>query len=271
VRRALEDAGPAYFMDAEQLAQPPSRTWVDAGCRRLGLVLDEPLLREITPPIFASERDALTCGEGTLDAVRDLHARGYVLGCVTNTLADTATIRAMLRDDGFEELMMSVVVSADEGWRKPHPSLFEKALRETGVAPDDAVFVGDSPLHDIGGAKAVGMHAVLTQQYVARLKDDEFAVLLPETNRAAAVSVTTRLLASLSQVSVFGDDGSPEPMKASVAIVCFPEDGTSAKDLLDNAMADLAQAKREREEQAKLHAARTVNPLARSSNERLRG
>jgi diguanylate cyclase (GGDEF)-like protein len=113
--------------------------------------------------------------------------------------------------------------------------------------------------------------AVSPPEVVARLGNDEFAVLLPETNRAAAVSVTTRLLASLSQVSVFGDDGSPEPLKASVAIVCFPEDGASAKDLLDSAVADIAQAKREREEQARQHQVRTVNPLARSSNERLRG
>jgi putative hydrolase of the HAD superfamily len=160
-----------YFSDGPNLDQPPSHVWIDRGCRALGLELDEPLLREVTPPIFASEREALTCGEGTLDAVRDLHARGYVLGCVTNTLADTATIRAMLRDDGFEELMTSVVVSADEGWRKPHASLFQKALRETGVAAHEAVFVGDSPLHDIGGAKAAGMRAVLTQQYVTRPYD----------------------------------------------------------------------------------------------------
>jgi diguanylate cyclase (GGDEF)-like protein len=112
--------------------------------------------------------------------------------------------------------------------------------------------------------------AVSAPEIVARLKDDEFAVLLPETNRAAAVSVTTRLLASLSQVSAFGEDGSPEPLKASVAIVCFPEDGTSAKDLLDGAMADLAQAKKEREEVARTQQARVVNPLARASGERLR-
>jgi diguanylate cyclase (GGDEF)-like protein len=112
--------------------------------------------------------------------------------------------------------------------------------------------------------------AISPPEVVARLKDDEFAVLLPETNRAAAVSVTTRLLASLSQVSVFGDDGSPEPLKASVAIVCFPEDGTSAKDLLDSAAADLAQAKREREELAKMQSTRPVNPLARAAGERLR-
>ena len=113
--------------------------------------------------------------------------------------------------------------------------------------------------------------AVSPPELVARLDDDEFAVLLPETNRAGAVSVATRLLASLSQVSVFGDDGAPEPLKASVAIVCFPEDGTSAKDLFDSADGDLAQAKRERNSQAKIALPRGVNPLARAANERARG
>ena len=111
--------------------------------------------------------------------------------------------------------------------------------------------------------------AISPPEIVARLANDEFAVVLPETNRAAAVSVTTRLLASLSQVSVFGDDGSPEPLKASVAIVCFPDDGTSAKDLIESAMSDLDQAKHEREEQAKT-GTRSVNPLARASSDRIR-
>ncbi len=113
--------------------------------------------------------------------------------------------------------------------------------------------------------------AVSPPEIVARLGDDAYAVLLPETNRAAAVSVTTRLLSSLSQVSAFGETGSPEPLKASVAIVCFPEDGASAKDLLEGAMADIRQAKRERDEQARVNSVRTVNPLARASSERLRG
>jgi diguanylate cyclase (GGDEF)-like protein len=110
--------------------------------------------------------------------------------------------------------------------------------------------------------------AVSPPEIVARLSNDEFAVLLPETNRAAAVSVATRLLASLSQVSVFAQDGSTEPLKASVAIVCFPEDGTSSKDLLESAMGDLEQAKHERQELAKSHASKQVNPLARASGDR---
>jgi hypothetical protein len=69
---------------------------------------------------------------------------------------------------------------------------------------------------------------------------------------------------------VFGRTGESEPCKASVAIVCFPEDGASAKDLLDSAMSDLEQAKRERDELAKVNLARPVNPLARASGDRQR-
>lgn len=171
VRDALRDASETYFTNGDHVDQPPSWTWVDRGCRALGVELDGALLVEITPPLFATEIDSLICGEGTRDAVLALSA-SYRLGCVTNTLADTATIRTMLRNHGMEEMMGSVVVSADEGWRKPHPSLFEKAMRELGAAPAESVFVGDSPLHDIAGAKAVGMRAVLTRQYVQRPLDE---------------------------------------------------------------------------------------------------
>jgi HAD superfamily hydrolase (TIGR01662 family) len=168
VRDALRAAAETYFMGAARLDQPPTSTWVRQACAALGLELDRALIDELTPPLFATEIDGLVCADGTVAAVAALADAGYALGCVTNTLADGRAIRAMLRRYGFEELMRSVVVSSEEGWRKPHPSLFEKALRDVGAAASEAVFVGDSPLHDIGGAKAVGMRAVLTTQYVKR-------------------------------------------------------------------------------------------------------
>ncbi len=171
VRDALHAASETYFTSTARVDQPSTHTWVAEACDALGVELEDPLLREITPPLFATEIDNLVCLDGTLEAVRDLGAAGYKLGCVTNTLADTAAIRAMLRHHGFEDLMSSIVVSADEGWRKPHPSLFQKSLRELSVAPHEAVFVGDSPLHDVGGARAIGMRTVLTRQYAARPMD----------------------------------------------------------------------------------------------------
>ena len=103
-------------------------------------------------------------------------------------------------------------------------------------------------------------------ELVARIKDDDFAVLLPETNRAAAVTTTTRLLASLAQVSVFSSgDEEAQPVTVSVAIACFPEDGNTPQALLERAMADLAAAKREEEQPADRH---TVDPIARVAAQR---
>jgi FMN phosphatase YigB (HAD superfamily) len=168
VRDVLRDAAESYSENGTHVDQPPSWTWVDRGCRTLGLDLPRELLLEITPPLFATEVDGLICADGTLDAVKQLAGSGLALGCVTNTLADRSTIHRMLEIHGFDGLMRSVVVSAEEGWRKPHPSLFEKAMRELGAAPQHSIFVGDSPWHDIGGAQAAGMRAVLSRQYVAR-------------------------------------------------------------------------------------------------------
>lgn len=175
VRDVLVAASETYFSNdgaalgaGSHLDQPPSTYWVDCGCRALGLELDRTLLDEITPALFATEIESLICAEGTVEALTTLEHDGYLLGCVTNTLAGTPAIRAMLRKYGIEGHMRSVVVSADEGFRKPHASLFEKAMRELCIAPSESVFVGDSPVHDIAGAKAAGMYAVLTRQYAAR-------------------------------------------------------------------------------------------------------
>ena len=93
-------------------------------------------------------------------------------------------------------------------------------------------------------------------ELVARIKDDDFAVLLPETNRATAVTATTRLLASLAQVSVFSvGDEDAEPITASVAIACFPDDASTPHQLLERAQADLEVAKRDHNDERRRDAA----------------
>jgi HAD superfamily hydrolase (TIGR01662 family) len=168
----LVESAETYFggaaSDIARLEQPPSHTWLDGGLRRVAIELDEKLLRELTPPLFCTEYESLICHDGTIEALEALAAEGYMLGCVTNTLADEAGIRRMLRKFDAEALMGSVVVSTEMGYRKPHPSLFDAALSELGVSASEAVFVGDSPWHDIAGAQAVGMLAVQTTQYATR-------------------------------------------------------------------------------------------------------
>ncbi len=53
------------------------------------------------------------------------------------------------------------VGSKAHGRVKPHPSIFEEALRALAVAPAETVMVGDSYADDIEGARALGMRAIL--------------------------------------------------------------------------------------------------------------
>ena len=46
---------------------------------------------------------------------------------------------------------------------KPHPSIFEAALKLAGVPAAEAMMVGDSLTQDIEGARRVGMRGVLVQ------------------------------------------------------------------------------------------------------------
>jgi diguanylate cyclase (GGDEF)-like protein len=87
--------------------------------------------------------------------------------------------------------------------------------------------------------------AVSEPEVVARMGADEFAVLLPEADRARAVSVVREMVDRVSRVNVFAGSDAPEPVSVSVAIVCYPADAASADDLMARATAGLEEAKRE--------------------------
>jgi putative hydrolase of the HAD superfamily len=91
--------------------------------------------------------------------LQKLHGK-YRLGMVSN-FAIPECVSTLLEKFGLEAFFDTVVVSGNINRRKPSPEIFQKALRELGVNPSEAVFVGDTLGMDIKGAKAVGMNAIL--------------------------------------------------------------------------------------------------------------
>ena len=49
------------------------------------------------------------------------------------------------------------IISGIEGVEKPDPTIYEIALEKAGVAPENAVHVGDSPGMDVEPASLVGI------------------------------------------------------------------------------------------------------------------
>jgi putative hydrolase of the HAD superfamily len=57
-----------------------------------------------------------------------------------------------------------VVTSAGVGIRKPDPGIFRYALMQFKARPEEAVMVGDSEMHDVGGGYVAGLKTVLVDR-----------------------------------------------------------------------------------------------------------
>jgi len=99
-----------------------------------------------------------------LEALRE---RGLKLGLVSNGFDPPDLARAELERLGVAQLLDVIVLSADDGLRKPDPAIFRRALDALGVAPEHALFVGDTLATDVAGAQAIGMHTCQALWFVA--------------------------------------------------------------------------------------------------------
>jgi len=68
--------------------------------------------------------------------------------------------RGVFERDGVLDLIDADLYSSELAWTKPHPEAFRAAAAALGVAPTEAVYVGDRPFEDIHGSQLAGMRAI---------------------------------------------------------------------------------------------------------------
>ena len=95
------------------------------------------------------------------EVLRELHARGLKIGLISNSHRCLTSFQSHFELEG---LFSAAVSSAEHGYMKPHPSIFESALRQAAAEPGSSVMVGDSVAHDVHGARRLGMRAVLVSR-----------------------------------------------------------------------------------------------------------
>jgi diguanylate cyclase (GGDEF)-like protein len=97
---------------------------------------------------------------------------------------------------------------------------------------------GDDLLRDVAGALRRAMRG---QDTVARFGGDEFCVLAPETDQRGTERLAAKVMQAVRDVSV-----GMEAVAGSVGVAVFPEDGSSALELMHVADERLLAAKRRR-------------------------
>jgi epoxide hydrolase-like predicted phosphatase len=127
----------------------------------------------IPPAEIPAVREAFFGGdfldERLVAYIRNLRTR-YRLGVISNAMSDTREFIEVRC--GLAGVFDHLTFSAELGIMKPDPRIFQHALAALGVQPAEAVFVDDF-MHNVEGARAVGMHAIHFQNPDQALADLE--------------------------------------------------------------------------------------------------
>ena len=96
---------------------------------------------------------------GAREFLDQMHEQGITVMICTNLTAHIQhrKIEAL----GIAEDITYLVTSEEAGREKPAQELFTLCLEKLGLPAEEVCFIGDGPVKDVEGAKAVGMQAIL--------------------------------------------------------------------------------------------------------------
>ncbi|HYC41657.1 MAG TPA: HAD family hydrolase [Noviherbaspirillum sp.] len=143
-RQQLMATDPVYQIDLRLLRRAVLlEAFADSG-------LDIRLVDEAMD-VFSTARNEVTPFEDVLPALKRLCGR-VILGSVSNGVADLHAI-------GMAHYFRASVAAHHIGFAKPDAAIFHAACAALGVAPNEALYVGDDPFLDVEGAQKAGLRA----------------------------------------------------------------------------------------------------------------
>jgi FMN phosphatase YigB (HAD superfamily) len=146
---------------------------------RQGLAADADTVTRLRRAMSIPISDRMRPLPGARELLADIHALGLRTVIASNTYwRDADSYWDDFRLLGLAEHIDAIFTSVDAGHLKPHPAVFEMAMRWAGSPPDRCVVIGNKEDNDIVPALALGMRAILVHP------DDP----VPGSSRAHAVA-----------------------------------------------------------------------------------
>jgi len=155
----------------EQLREVTNAVWVAEALRNLGFRVspDDSRVKVALNIFFQDFIDTLELRDGAKKLIKQAQAQCKV-GLISN-FTHAPVIHSSLRKLGISADFNAVVISQENGWRKPSSHIFKDALSRLQVKANEAVYIGDSPDEDVKGAKESGLKAVFVVSQFYTLKD----------------------------------------------------------------------------------------------------
>ena len=140
----------------------PAETLI-AGClSRCGLQADADTIRRLRRAMSIPVSDRMKPLPGALELLAEIHRLGMRNVIASNTYwRDADSYWEDFRLLGMADHIDGVITSVDAGRLKPHPAVFEMAMRWADVTAEQCVVIGNREENDVAPALTLGMRAIL--------------------------------------------------------------------------------------------------------------
>jgi HAD superfamily hydrolase (TIGR01509 family) len=129
---------------------------------RQGLPVDPETVTRLRRAMSIPVADRMKPLPGAPELLEEIHALGMRTVIASNTYwRDADSYWADFRLLGLAQHIDAIVTSVDAGRLKPHPAVFEMAMRWAGAPPERCVVIGNREENDVEPALALGMWTIL--------------------------------------------------------------------------------------------------------------
>ena len=158
--------------------------------------VSDKVIRKALDALFVVTQSNWALEEDAIPTLRKLESNGYRMGIISNA-GDDLDVQQLARRFGINHYFDFILTSAACSYRKPHPRIFELALSNWYLLPNEAVMIGDNLEADVAGAQSVGIYGVWLSRRADPRTNDQFRIQ-PD----ASLSSLTELPAALDRLQV---------------------------------------------------------------------
>jgi FMN phosphatase YigB (HAD superfamily) len=141
---------------------PAAEILIGASLERQGLPADVNVVNRIRRAMAIPVADRMKPLPGAIELLAEIRALGLKTIIASNTYwRDAESYWEDFRLLGMAEHVDAIVTSVDAGHLKPHPAVFEMAMRVAECPAERCVVIGNREENDVEPALALGMRTIL--------------------------------------------------------------------------------------------------------------
>ena len=151
-----------YWSSTDQtLEEKPLAHLLELGLSQAGVELNGLGIEKLGRVFYQPIRNQISEYDDALEVLGWLHEKKLALAVVSNSIFPREYHLEDLQNFGLAPFFRTTLFSSEIGRRKPHPEIFNRALKALSLGPEEVIFVGDRMREDVLGPQKLGIRAVL--------------------------------------------------------------------------------------------------------------